>query len=134
MAQTTDTFRKYGERSEYLVVDTRPVSYCQLLGRNVPNDVTRIARLSRDTARELGTALIGWTASPLTSANHTFESDRNAPLPDGATGCWPVSVNIEDGTNAVNVGGIGTNLTQEQAQDVGQRLIAWAGVQVPVDA
>lgn len=134
MDQTAETFRKYGERSEYLVVDTRPVSYCQLLGRNVPNDVTRIARLSRETARELGTTLIGWTASPLTSASHAFQSDRNAPLPDGATGCWPVNVDIEDGTNAVNVGGIGTILSQEQAQDVGQRLIAWAGVLVPADA
>lgn len=81
-----------------------------------------IAELDRDEARELGTTLIAWTHSGLTEGTHNWEVGHSLLTLDCVDSIATITVHEEGELEA------GFELAYEQAVDMGQRLIAWAGV------
>lgn len=128
---TTATFREYhadADEDAYLIANTDYVDYCRLSG--VTDDAVRTAHLSRDQARDVGTFILRATGSYSSWADREWETNPAK-----------LAVSVADGEATVQLGdadeGLFFILNTEDGWDVdlGQRLIAWAGVaSVPVDA
>lgn len=127
---TTATFRDYAFEDlagGTFSIDTSGDSAVIRAATNHPEFANEI-RLDHGDARELGTSLIRWTRSG--EAVRDWYDERAMLTLDCLDGIATVTVH-EDGELESSY-----TLSDEQAVDLGQRLIVWAGVAVnaPADA
>lgn len=127
--ETTTTYRDYAFEDlagGTFAIDTSGEHAIIRAATNHP-ELSFDIEIDRDTARTIGTFLIRCAGNPSLHAYDDFNPTTGALEIDVVDGEVDITVALDGEIS-------GYAPTQEQAVDLGQRLITWAGVKVTVDA